>query len=113
MNSRLSEQFYKIKVSLLFYRSTLTINCAISLLFDFVITSAQPQTSLIDWVRNYFYIFCSMGLLCAFLYKELICKEEYYFYYNCSVSKLRLIISSFIFSVFISLILYLCLKLIM
>lgn len=113
MRSFLNEQLSKLKVYLLFYRSTLRINCSVSFLFAFVILIDQADTSIIDWIKTYFNLFCSIGLLCDLLYKEMARKEEYYFYYNCSASKLKLIIVSFIFSLFIYLIISQCLNLIM
>jgi hypothetical protein len=35
--------------------------------------------------------FVSIGLFFAFLYKEIACPHEYYFYYNRGISKIKLI----------------------
>ena len=65
-----------------FYKSTLTTNIAVSLLVGVASISISVFTVS----------FSSIGLFVAFLQRELMRPQEYYFYYNQCISKVKLII---------------------
>ena len=75
-----------------YFKSTLVLNLATSVLFAFVIMYFLK--SMPGQVPSYpiIYIRCLMvgGPLLCFLYKEISRKNEYYFYYNRGISKLSL-----------------------
>jgi hypothetical protein len=45
--------------------------------------------------------FLSVGFLLGIIFYEISRKNEYYFYYNLGISKLRLILTSFLFHIII------------
>ena len=65
-----------------FYKSTVTINLVVSLMFGIV------SRSIIVFAIS----LVSIGLFFAFLYKEVVRPQEYYFYYNRGISQIKLII---------------------
>jgi len=72
-----------------FYKSTLTVNLVVSFLIGLISLMISPVSVCI----NVFAIsLVSSGLFFAFLYKEIVCPHEYYFYYNRGISKLKLIL---------------------
>lgn len=79
-------------VLLEFYKSTLMINLAVSIF------------GLQDGIEAFFIFFCSIGLICSFIYKENFKKNEYYFYHNNGFSKQKLFIISLLINITISII---------
>ena len=72
-----------------FYKSTFTVNLVVSFLIGLISLMISPVSVCI----NVFAIsLVSSGLFFAFLYKEIVCPHEYYFYYNRGISKLKLIL---------------------
>lgn len=65
-----------------FYKSTVTINLAVSLIICIIARS----------VTVFAVGLVTFGLFFAFLYKEVVRPHEYYFYYNQGISKIKLII---------------------
>jgi len=77
-----------------FYKSTVILNMSVSLAIAFLAMA---------YGGNFFNVFAgsfmSLGLLAAFLYKEIDCPLEYYFYYNQSISKIKLIVFCFLVNI--------------
>ena len=77
-----------------FYKSTVILNIVVSF-----------AIALLGMVYggNFFIVFAgcfmSVGLLAALLYKEIDCSMEYYFYYNQSISKIKLIVFCLLFNI--------------
>ena len=68
-----------------FYKSTLTVNLTVSFAIGFL---------GIIWGGTFMAFpvsFTTVGLFFALLYKETVCPNEYYFYYNRGISKIKLI----------------------
>ena len=72
-----------------FYKSTLTVNLVVSLTL-FLVSLGISVISVCIIVFAISLVSC--GLFFAFLYKEVACPDEYYFYYNWGISKIKLII---------------------
>ena len=66
-----------------FYKSTVTINLVVSLMVGLV-----SGISITVFAVS----FVTAGLFFALLYKEVVCSQEYYYYYNRGISKIKLII---------------------
>lgn len=82
----------RLKLYCLFFTSTLKINVSLSFLFCFLISTG-------DW--EVFFIFLpymlgGLGILTSLLYKEILEKKDYYFYYNAGISKRFLVIFTII-----------------
>ena len=73
-----------------FYKSTVTINLVVSLAIGLV------STSIIVFAVN----LVTIGLFFTFLYKEIVCPQEYYFYYNQGISKIKLILFCLLVNIF-------------
>jgi len=70
-----------------FFKSTLLINlivCLVSLLFG--------------GIDSFFFIFASFGFGMSVLYKEVYRKNDYLFYANNGISKLKLIVLSYLYT---------------
>jgi Zn-dependent protease len=65
-----------------FYKSTVTINLVVSLMVGLVTVS----------ITVFAIGLVTFGLFFAFLYKEVVRPQEYYFYFNRGISKIKLII---------------------
>lgn len=94
----------RLKLYNMFFLSTLKINVPFSILGSLVI-------SKVNWdifVESFPYMLGGLGIVASLLYKELLEKEAYYFYYNSGIPKRNLV--AFIVAVywFILLILKLC-----
>jgi len=80
----------KVKLYWEFYKSTVLLNLASAFFFSFAIwTSGKiPQPFIVIYLR------CCMygGPLICFYYKEKSRKNEYYFYYNKGITKISLLI---------------------
>ena len=78
-----------------FHKSTLIINWAISVGFSMILLSllSIPVMSMTG------------GPLISIFYKEISRKNEYYFYYNRGISKIKLIVVSLILNVLVGIIL--------
>lgn len=68
---------------------------------------AGVNYSVISFIRHIL-LYIPVGLAFDLLYKEIARKEQYYFYYNNSISKLQLWISAFLFSFIPYIIFLLC-----
>jgi len=95
----------KVKLYWQFYKSTLIINLASSVLLAFIVKSAANisiDSKIAETPLSIIYIKCCMfgGPFICFYYNELSKKNEYYFYYNKGISKLSLYIVTF--SIYIS-----------
>ena len=88
----------KVKLYWQFYKSTLILNLASSVLLAIIVKLA----AMADTPLSIIYINCCMfvGPFICFYYNELSNKNEYYFYYNKGISKLSLYIITF--SIYIS-----------
>jgi len=75
-----------------YFKSTLVLNLASSVLFAFFINSFLKTLPIPIPSFPVIYIRCLMtgGLLLCFIYKEISRKNEYYFYYNRGITKLSL-----------------------
>jgi len=71
-----------------FYKSTLTLNIVVS----FAIALVAMMVSGGNFFAAFAVSYMSVGLLVALLFKEINCPMEYYFYYNQSLSKIKLIV---------------------
>ena len=74
--------FKQYKMYWAFYKSTVTINLVVSILIGFVFKS----------ITVFALCLVTSGLFFAFIYKEITFPQEYYFYYNRGISKIKLII---------------------
>lgn len=94
----------RLKLYHLFFLSTLKINVPLSLLACLLISKG-------DWII-YFdalpYMLGGVGVITSLLYKEVMEKEAYYFYYNSGILKRNLIVFTFIVYWFILWIIRLC-----
>ena len=70
------------KIYWAFYKSTVIINLVVS------VSAFTISRSITVFAIS----LVTIGLLFAFLYKEMVRPQEYYFYYNQGISKIRLII---------------------
>jgi hypothetical protein len=80
-----------LKNSFEFFKSTLFINlsvCLVSLLFG--------------GVDSFFFIFASFGFMISIFYKEIYRRNDYLFYANNGISKIKLIVFSYLFTVCLS-----------
>jgi hypothetical protein len=74
-----------------FFKSTIFINlsvCIVSLLFG--------------GFDSFFFIFASFGFMSSILYKEIYKKNDYLFYANNGISKMKLIFSSYFYTLSLS-----------
>jgi len=79
------------------------LDLLISLLTTFISAPLSPEGITFD-LLSYFFIlsYLSGGFLLGILYFEFARKQEYYFYYNLGISKLRLILTSYLFNLVLS-----------
>jgi hypothetical protein len=79
------------------------IDLFISLLATFISAPSSLKGFTFD-LLSYFFIlsYLSGGFLLGILYFEFARKQEYYFYYNLGISKLRLILTSYLFNLALS-----------
>lgn len=94
----------EVKLYYLFFFSTLKINVPFSVL---------PSLLIVKWDWSIFfepfpYMLGGLGIVASLLYKEILEKEAYYFYYNSGIPKRNLIISVFAVYWFILWIMKLC-----
>ncbi|MDH6308648.1 hypothetical protein M2451_000959 [Dysgonomonas sp. PFB1-18] len=107
MNIRQQISFYY-----LFFRSTLIISIPIAVAITFVagLESSGTEMSCLEKFSNLMSVFlrilCTVGFAASLLYKEAVRKNEYYFYFNAGITKIRLFAVSFAFYVLISTIIY-------
>ena len=78
-----------------FYKSTVVLNICVSGMVAFLTREALLVTFPI--------CFATVGLLVAFLYKEIARKMEYYFYFNRGISKIKLMLFCFMVNVLLAL----------
>jgi hypothetical protein len=85
----------RLKLIYTYYQSLFLINVGVSILFSFLMGMGKN-------FFEYFYLcFVLAGFFVSALYFHYFRKQEYYFYYNRSCSKLRLIISAFVLNLII------------
>ena len=70
-----------------FYKSTLPINLAISIL-----------PLIFGGIDTFISVFLTIGFFSSIFFKELNSKHEYLFYYNNTISKIQLWLISYIFN---------------
>jgi len=80
-----------------FYKSTLVVNWIFSIAISLILLPTFFTTLSISVMTG--------GPLLSLLYKEISSKNEFYFYYNQGVSKVRLVISCMILNILVGLIL--------
>jgi hypothetical protein len=94
----------RLKLYHLFFLSTLKINVPLSLLACLLISKGD-WTIFFDSLP---YMAGGVGIITSLLYKEVMEKEAYYFYYNSGIPKRNLIVFTFIVYWFILWIIRLC-----
>lgn len=94
----------RLKLYHLFFLSTLKINVPLSLLACLLISKGD-WTIFFDSLP---YMLGGVGIITSLLYKEVMEKEAYYFYYNSGIPKRNLIVFTFIVYWFILWIIRLC-----
>lgn len=95
----------RLRLYYLFFCSTLKINVPFSVLGSIIIVKG-------DWsmfFEPFPYMLGGLGVVASLLYKEIIEKEAYYFYYNSGIPKRNLILFVLVVYWFIVWILELCL----
>jgi hypothetical protein len=70
-----------------FFKSTLLINLSVCL-----------ASILFGGINSFFFIFASFGFISSILYKEIYKKNEYLFYSNNGISKVKLIGFSYFYT---------------
>lgn len=110
MKEKLHELIFRMKIYRFFYKTTLKVSLPLSCLSGFLISLGAPKITLAVLIDCFLLSLCTVGLSFDLLYKEIARKKEYYFYYNCSISKMELILVSYLFSLFIYYIVHICLK---
>lgn len=88
-------QYQKIAIYFNFYKTTLLINGAVSFAVSMFFFS----------FLHFAFALISVGFLMALFYKELTKQQEYYFYYNAGISKINLILVSFVFNLALAILL--------
>ena len=78
-----------------FYKSTFLINFLISVAFAIIAKS----------VLVFGGVFCSVGFLVSWGYKEITHKNVYYYYYNAGITKTQLLLANFLINVLLIIIL--------
>jgi hypothetical protein len=96
----------KAKLYFEFYKSTLILNLASSILLSFMIYATLTSMPMVVKVPPPFaviYIRCCMfgGPLVCFYQKEITRKNEYYFYFNKGISKINLLIVTLLINILI------------
>jgi len=87
-----------LKIYWAFYKSTLTVNLVVSLTIGLISSGYGFAIGITVFAIS----LVSIGLFFAFLYKEVAFPQEYYFYYNLGISKIRLMIFCFLVSILLS-----------
>ena len=89
-----------IKLYMYFYKSTLLINWSSSLFFT-IISVLFTGFSIDTIVYGFVTLSMTLGFFMALLIKDssYINKNEYYFYYNAGISKIKLIIFSSVLNI--------------
>ena len=88
---------HQLKLLIVFYKSTLTVNITSSVLLCIV---GYPDILLAFGI-----CFLSGGSILSLLFLEISKQNEYYFYYNKGLSKWTLLLSCFIINLFIGIML--------
>ena len=70
-----------------FFKSTLLINLTVCL-----------ASSLFGGIDSFFFIFASFGFVMSILYKEFYRKNDYLFYANNGISKVKLVALSYFYT---------------
>ncbi len=86
-----------------FYKSTLIISIITSCIAAAILQSGGLEYS---YLENLMFCNITVGPFCALMYKEISHPGAYYFYYNRTISKIKLIVSCIIFSIPLSALIY-------
>ncbi len=88
----------KLKLYYFFYKSTLSISLGVSIILSLSITESLNSLykEQFDFLPIFIQSFVFAGTALSLFYKEIAEANEYYFYYNQGVSKLELIIGTFL-----------------
>ena len=98
MNIKKKLPFYYV-----FYRSTLKISILATVFVGGLLLRRGTWKEVLIYM---FQIYPFLGLAADYFYKEVMRKNEYYFYYNVACNKLELWIAAFIQASFVSLVLF-------
>lgn len=97
----------RIKAHWIFFKSTLLIGIGAALGMCMLRTalppgplgpSASQETNIILSLISLFFLFLPAGIILDILYKEIARKQEYYFYYNLSITRIELWIGTLLLS---------------
>ena len=91
-----------IRLYLYYYKTTLLANWSISIFFAFLFCGF----SIMSFLNIFSILSMTLGFLISFLLKQssFINKEEYYFFYNVGITKVKLIIFCSMFNIIFALI---------
>lgn len=95
-----------IKKILPFSISVLKVNLVISSLATFFynnlfVLSLEEKTTATGIMTSFVISFLTGGFLLGFLFFEFFHRQEYYLFYNLGIGKLRLILVTYLFHIFI------------
>jgi len=77
----------------IFYKSTISVNIIVSLIVTALTGAAY------SYLTSFCVSFATVGLFAAFLFKEIMRPNDYYFFFNRGYSKIKLAIFCFIVNV--------------
>ena len=98
-------KYKKRKLYFLFYRSTLFVSIPFTLAFSVLLHMKSLDKSKIGFINGFLYLYPIIGTGSDLVYKELVRKKEYYFYYNHQCNKPEL----WAFSIGVSFLISFCL----
>ncbi|MDR2953670.1 MAG: hypothetical protein LBV43_01145 [Prevotella sp.] len=96
---------------LIFFKSTLLMSIGFAIPFSFIAMSngfieTEDSYPFLQLISSFLRMCCLAGFPISLLYKEFTKKQEYYFYYNAGLSKVNLIVVTFILYILLSIIIY-------
>jgi hypothetical protein len=93
-----------VRKYLIYNNHILKLNTIVSLLLTFLIAPLAPKGITVSLVIYIFlFTFITGGYLLGVFYYEISNKRVYYFFYNQGISKLQLLVASYIMHLLISL----------
>jgi uncharacterized membrane protein len=93
-----------IKPYLVYNNQIIKLSLFVSLLVTFLaVMLNQKEITFSGLIRTFLIGFLTGGFLSGVLFYNMFRKKEYYFFYNLGISKLRLILVSYLFHLVISL----------
>lgn len=107
----------RIKAHWIFFKSTLLIGIGAALGMCLLSAAMPPgpsapqETNIILSLISLFFLFLPAGIVLDLIYKEIARKEEYYFYYNLSITRIELWIVTLLLSYFPSILIKIILNL--